>query len=339
MLAKLRQLVVSVVIIAVALGAGLVVTGVIHPSPPGPDPSAPASARATPGPSGAARTSAPRTPDRVPGPTPGGETAILVGAGDIADCDRAEDEVTANLLEEIAGTVFTLGDNAYPDGTRANFEACYGPTWGRPDIKNRTRPAAGDEDYDTPGAVPYYDYFGDAAGRRTEGYYAYDAGTWRVYVLNSNCASVGGCGDGSAQLTWLEGDLAANRRDCVLAIWHHPYFSSGPSGGGDATVRNFWRVLSEAGAEVALSGHDHVYERFGPQTAEGDPDPQGLVQIVVGTGGADPDRFHTLGPNSLVRERGIFGVLVLRLQPGSYEWEFITVAGREFSDTGHADCH
>jgi hypothetical protein len=338
-LSKLSQLVVSVVIISVALGAGLLVTGIIHPTPAGPQPSAAASARATPDPGSAPAASDLRTPKPVPSPKPQGETAILVGAGDIADCERSEDEVTANLLEEIAGTVFTLGDNAYPDGTHRNFQECYGPTWGRPDIKDRTRPAPGDEDYDTADAAPYYNYFGAAAGNPTEGYYAYDAGTWRVYVLNSNCASVGGCADGSRQLTWLEGDLAANPRDCVLAMWHHPYFTSGPSGGGEATVRNFWRVLSEAGAELALSGHDHVYERFAPQTAEGDHDPNGLVQMVVGTGGADPDRFHTLGPNSLVRERGVFGVLVLRLQPGSWEWEFITVAGREFTDTGSAECH
>lgn len=338
MFSKLQQLVISVAIVAIALGAGLVVTGIIHPTPVGPTASGGPTARATPQRSDRPGASARRSVEPAPTAVEG-ETAILVGAGDIADCERSEDEVTANLLEEIAGTVFTLGDNAYPDGTRRNFEECYGPTWGRPDIKNRTRPAAGDEDYDTQGAVPYYEFFGDAAGRPTEGYYAYDAGTWRVYVLNSNCASVRGCGDGSPQLAWLEGDLAANPRDCVLAMWHHPYFTSGPSEGGDATVRNFWRVLSEAGAELALSGHDHVYERFAPQTAEGDQDPDGLVQIVVGTGGADPDRFHTLGPNSIVRERGIFGVLVLRLQPGAYEWEFITVAGREFTDTGRAECH
>jgi len=338
---KLRQLVVSVVIIAIAAGAGLVAVGILDPSLFTPDPSTGSSLRpaASPDPSTGPGASGAATLDPEPSTVPSGETAILVGAGDIADCERSEDELTAGLVENIAGTVFTLGDNAYPDGTHRDFAECYAPTWGRPDILERTRPAAGDEDYDTPDARAYFDYFGEAAGNPSEGFYAYDAGTWRVYVLNSNCASVGGCGEGSRQLTWLQGDLVANPRDCVLAIWHHPYFSSGSSGGGDATVRNFWRVLTEAGAELALSGHDHVYERFAAQTAEGDLDPEGLVQFVVGTGGADPDRFHTLGPNSLVRERGIFGVLVLRLQPGAYAWEFITVAGRDFTDAGTAQCH
>ena len=339
MFANFRQLILSLVVVAIAAGVGLVVVGIIHLAPIADQPSTAPASGATAGRSGEPGSSPRGTAEPTPGSSRGGETAILVGAGDIADCDRSEDEITADLIEGIAGTVFTLGDNAYPDGTRRDFEECYAPTWGRPDIKERTRPAAGDEDYDSNGAAAFYEYFGEAAGHPSEGYYAYDAGTWRVYVLNSNCANVGGCGEDSPQLTWLQRDISANPRDCVLAMWHHPYFSSGPSGGGDATVRNFWRVLAEAGAEVVLSGHDHVYERFSAQTAEGESDPKGLVQFVVGTGGADPDRFHTLGLNSVIRERGIFGVLVLRLQPGAYTWEFITIAGREFSDTGSAQCH
>jgi acid phosphatase type 7 len=335
---KLRQLVLSGLVIAIALGAGLIAVDLMQPTPSQAD----RSGAPTAGPlasDDAGSASQRPTPAARPSPTADGETAILLGAGDIADCERSEDELTADLVEGIAGTVFTVGDNAYPDGSRHDFQACYGPSWGRPEIKDRTRPAPGDEDYDTDGASAYYDYFGPAAGDPRSGYYAYDAGSWRVYMLNSNCASVGGCGEGSAQEAWLRADLAAEPRACVLAIWHHPYFSSGPSGGGYSTVRNFWRVLTTARAELVLSGHDHVYERFAPQNAEGVADPNGLRQFVVGTGGADPDRFHTIGPNSEIRERSVFGILVLRLAPGSYEWEFITVAGREFSDSGSAECH
>src|SRR5215212_6091612 len=65
----------------------------------------------------------------------------LVGAGDIAGCDFKQDRKTARLLGKIGGTVFTLGDNVYPDGTAAQFRNCYDPTWGK--YKNRTRPAVG----------------------------------------------------------------------------------------------------------------------------------------------------------------------------------------------------
>src|SRR3712207_6065335 len=65
-------------------------------------------------------------------------TVTLVGAGDIARCDSKADRKTARLLGRTPGTVFTLGDNAYPDGTRAQFRDCYDPTWGK--YRKRTRP-------------------------------------------------------------------------------------------------------------------------------------------------------------------------------------------------------
>ena len=45
---------------------------------------------------------------------------VLVGAGDISNCSRTQDEATAQLLDNISGTVFTLGDNVYPDGTASH---------------------------------------------------------------------------------------------------------------------------------------------------------------------------------------------------------------------------
>jgi len=135
---------------------------------------------------------------------------VLVGAGDIADCSEIESaRKTAQLIEKIEGTVFTLGDNAYGSGSAAQFEKCYGPTWGR--FKNRTRPAPGNHDYRTLGAAPYFAYFGEAAGDPKKGYYSYDLGTWHIIVVNSNCRDVGGCRKGSPQEQWLREDLAVAR--------------------------------------------------------------------------------------------------------------------------------
>jgi acid phosphatase type 7 len=268
-----------------------------------------------------------------------GPVAVLVGAGDIGDCTRHEDTLTADLVERIPGIVFTLGDNVYPNGTASDFEDCYAPTWGRPSIKQRTRPAAGGNEYDTPGAKAYFAYFGEAAGDPATGYYAYDAGSWRVYVLNSECRRIGGCGEGSPQVQWLLADLAANARACVLAMWHEPVFTSGP-GGGSSSLRHLWRVLYDAGAELILNGDHHVYERFGPQTPTGRRDPdRGVVQIVVGTGGTSPDTFESQAPNSLVQASRVWGVLRLELAPASYAFKFISVAGHDFTDGGAADCH
>ena len=256
---------------------------------------------------------------------------VFVGAGDIGLCNSdGNPEATARLLDRIGGTVFTLGDNAQVLGTMEEFRDCYGPTWGR--HKHRTRPAPGNHDYEAPGAIPYYDYFGPNAGLPGAGYYSFDLGAWHIVALNSNIP----VSAGSAQGRWLHADLSAHRGRCTLAYWHHPRFSSGPHG-DQGQMRDFWQILHDAGADVVLSGHDHTYERFAPQDADGFPDAtHGIRQFVVGTGGARLYEFGTVRPNSEVRIRAL-GVLKLTLSAGQYEWEFVPEQGP--GDFGTASCH
>jgi len=124
---------------------------------------------------------------------------VVVAAGDIADCSGTGDEATAKLVGGIDGTVLTLGDVAYPEGSAEDFEECYEPTWGR--FEGRTKPTPGNHEYYTEEAEGYFDYFGKAAGDPDEGYYSYDLGEWHLVALNSNCNEVGGCGAYSPQLS------------------------------------------------------------------------------------------------------------------------------------------
>src|SRR6201993_3293001 len=160
-----------------------------------------------------------------PAGNPSGD-AVLVGAGDIASCDDlAGAEATAKLIDKIPGTVFAVGDLAYPDGSDEQFAKCYGPTWGR--FKDRTRPAPGNHEYHSSGASGNARYFGAAAGDPTKGYYSYELGTWHIVVLNSECAEVGGCNADSQHGKWLRQDLAQHPQGCKLAYFHEPLFSSG----------------------------------------------------------------------------------------------------------------
>jgi acid phosphatase type 7 len=279
--------------------------------------------------------------DRWPPPEPGAvadtfpETVpVLVGAGDIAECGASGHEATAALLDAIAGTVFTAGDNAYGDGTASEFARCYDPTWGR--HKARTRPSPGNHDYDTKGAVPYYTYFGARAGPEGRGYYSYDLGDWHVASLNSNIdMSVG-----SPQEAWLRADLAATTKRCTVAYWHHPRFSSSTAHGSQQQTQPLWQALYDHAAEVVIGGHDHTYERFAPQTPAGTADPdRGIRQFVVGTGGKDHYDFGPPLPNSEVRDNTSYGVLKLTLDPGSYSWAFLPAAGGTFADSGRGTCH
>jgi glucose/arabinose dehydrogenase/PKD repeat protein len=263
---------------------------------------------------------------------------VLVGAGDIASCQSSGDEATAKLLDGISGTVFTTGDNAYENGSAADFASCYDSSWGR--HKARTRPAVGNHEYQTPNASGYFGYFGSAAGDPDKGYYSYDLGGWHIISLNSMCENVGGCGESSPMVTWLKNDLATNPKACTAAYFHHPLFNSGSEYGNDPKMKPSWDALYAAGAEVVLNGHEHVYERFAPQTPAGATDTvQGIREFNVGMGGAEHYSFGTIQPNSQVRNADTYGVLKLTLHSGSYDWQFVPEAGKTFTDSGTDQCH
>lgn len=266
----------------------------------------------------------------------------VYAAGDIADCGRQAPrfsgaEQTAALIEAaIAGApgarVLALGDLTYPRGRLAEFTGCYQATWGR--FKARTYPAPGNHEYATAGAAGYFAYWGAQAG---PGYYAVSAGAWRLISLNSNLDSAGN----AAQLAWLRKELADHPSHCTLAYWHHPMYSSGFKG-VDPRMRAAWNLLMEANAELVLSGHDHLYERFAPQDGEGRSDPRhGLVQFVVGTGGAYPTPVLLPLPNSAARDSNHMGVLRLVLRDDGYDWAFLPTSADPLfrPDHGSGSCH
>jgi acid phosphatase type 7 len=284
-------------------------------------------------------------------PTPSHDP-VIAAAGDIA-CDprhRLGPDIEAMLGGcEAAATyaliaakkpvaVLVLGDAQYEDGALEAFQQSYAKTWGQ--SKPITHPTPGNHEYySSPTADGYFTYFGAAAGDRAKGYYSYDLGTWHMIALNGNCSFVGGCGAGSKQETWLKADLAGHPKACTLAYWHQPRFSSGAHH-SDPTYADLWRDLYAARADVVLGGHDHDYERFGPQTPSGDADPSGGIrEFVVGTGGRSHSIFLKIEKNSESRAGGTFGVLFLTLHPSGYEWRFTPIAGFLFSDSGSATCH
>jgi acid phosphatase type 7 len=261
-----------------------------------------------------------------------GPPAILVGAGDIGVCGSAAVAATAQLLDRISGIVFTTGDNAYPIGSATDFRDCYEPHWGRHRL--RTRPTPGNHDYYTANASEYFAYFGANAGPPGVGYYRYAAGSWRVYALNSEIP----VGPGSSQLQWLRGDLASGPSRCTMAYWHKPLFTSGPNG-PNREIRELWRTLYDFDVDLIVTGHDHLYERFGPQDADGQLDPtRGIRQITVGTGGGPLYTPITSAANTEAIAIG-YGVLKLTLGSGMYQWEFVPIPGNSFADGGSAMCH
>jgi acid phosphatase type 7 len=266
------------------------------------------------------------TPEPVNSSSSAGVT--LVGAGDIATCDRDQDEMTAALLDGIPGTVFTLGDNAYVDGSYNEYLNCYEASWGR--HKSRTKPIPGNHEYNTNGAAGYFQYFDNIPS-----YYAYDLGAWRIYALNSEID----VSASSPQLVWLVNDLAENPRQCVLAYWHKPRWSSGTNNGSEPGLQTLWQILYDAGAELVITGHEHNYERFAEMDGSGTAVSEGLREIIVGTGGAGLYDLGTPLAASEIRDSSTFGVLKLTLHTTGYDWEFVPVPHLTFTDSGSSKCH
>jgi PKD repeat protein len=278
-------------------------------------------------------------------------SVVVFAAGDISGCSTTGDEQTATLLDGLlaanpAAKAFAIGDNVYEDGTAAEFQNCYDPSWGR--FKAKTYPVLGNHEYNTGTANAYFDYFNGVgadsgvAGKRGKGYYSYDAGAWHIVVLNANTSYVG-TKAGTIQETWLRNDLAATAQPCILALWHQSRFYSVsdtvlpvPTG----YVLDFWKDLYAAGADLILNAHHHYYERYAPMDPNGGADPvNGIRQIIVGTGGKSVSTPSLRQPNSQVLNGNTYGVIKLTLGDGTYSWQFIPVAGKSFTDNGSGNCH
>lgn len=271
------------------------------------------------------------------------EPIVVAAVGDIScppDLPMTEDgcqmaAVRDAIKRDNPDHVLVLGDLQYNAGEPENFQSLFSPLWA--DLKDRSFAVPGNHEYRTSQAQGYFDYWnGDQpsstmAGETGKGYYSVDLGSWHLIGLNSNCEFIGGCDDKSDQIRWLRQDLAAQQTTgCTLAFWHHPFFTSGRYT-NDTVSKNrslvFWETLQAAGTEIVLNGHEHLYERFAPQTVTGSADPNGIRQFVVGTGGYGYAYYPFKEPRIANHEFGArtFGYLRLELKESSYAWQFIDV--------------
>ena len=278
--------------------------------------------------------------------------SVLIGAGDIAVCGTTLDERTGAIIDSIVRedsiakvetVVFTVGDNVYPDGAKANWDACWRPSWGDTTkrIMKSLRPVVGNHDLDNGFGEAYYALFGKSAGGKGLGYYAYDLGEWKVIALNSEIVTNPAFSPETRreQEAWLKKELEGSTKKCTVAMFHRPRFSSGGHS-GDLRMTGLWNILYEKDVDLILNGHEHHYERFDPQTPAGLRDTiKGIPEIIIGTGGASLTGIRNpVQPNSARRIQGHHGVLKLTLGAGEYQHAFLDTEGRVW-DRAAGKCH
>ncbi|RNL60536.1 alkaline phosphatase [Nocardioides marmoriginsengisoli] len=275
-------------------------------------------------------------PAAAPTATP---AATIVAVGDIAcapgskvTATKCQQAATAAISRKLRPTrVLALGDLQYPDGTYRQFLGSYAKSWGKQ--RSITYPVAGNHEYHTRGAAGYYRYF-KYRQPGAPGYYRRSLNGWQLYFLNTNCTKV----DCARQRAWLERELSAHPSRCALIAGHHPRFSSGGEHGSSAFMRSFWAIAYRHQVDVALSGHDHDYERFAPMDPAGRASAAGIRQFVSGAGGKNHYRKGTTVPGSQRFISKPFGVLRMTLRPTSYSWQFVDTAGK-VRDSGTTACH
>ena len=190
------------------------------------------------------------------------------------------------------------------------------------------QPLPGNHEYSSGDARGYFDYVDQG-----EPWYAWDAGKWRIYMLNSNCEEV----DCDAEQEWLLTDLEDNPRQCSVIAMHHPRYSSGKHHSA-GFMSDFWRIAYDHHVDLALGGHDHSYERFEPLDADGNASPgAGFRRSLSAPGGKSLYAQFDAEPGSAYFQNTHFGVLDLTLGSDKFSWRYVSTDGSVL-DKGQAPC-
>lgn len=250
------------------------------------------------------------------------DTITLAAVGDIS-CNAAQrvkypcvDRKVAKAIERAnPNHVLLLGDIQYQSASAKEFRENFARNWAP--LLDKSIPIPGNHEYRTPGAKGFFDFFTSVPQR---GYYTVKLNDmWSILAINTNdkCEIVR-CDEGSKQYRWIERQLQELR--CVIAISHHPRFSTGEHG-SNIFMKDIYRLLRKYEVPVLLSGHDHHYERFSTKVA----------QYVIGTGGKD--LREASGATNSIEIDNKFGFLSLEVQGSELTTNFVDLNSKSHDST------
>ena len=314
-------------------------------------------------------------------PPPAGATKptrvwFLGDAGTKNDIQRAvRDHYYKFTGSRATDLTILLGDNAYPDGTDADYQKGIFEMY--PDMLRTTAlwSCLGNHDGKTANSITqsgvYYDVFtfptrGQAGGvaSGTEAYYSFDYANIHFISLDSHDSerTIEG-----PMAQWLQADLAATKRDWIVAFFHHPTYTKGTHNSDTEKPliemrQVFLPILEAAGVDLVVTGHSHVYERsffidghygksdtfnaatFVKQKGNGRPGGDGAyrkprtrtphageVSIVTGSAGhaASPSKPPALNHPVFVTALNEAGSSVMDVDGLKLEWTFINDKGEK----------
>ncbi len=256
-------------------------------------------------------------------PPPSEEDVLFAVIGDYGQAGRHEFLVAEMIDSWDVDFIVTTGDNNYQDGEAATIDdnigqyyhryiGNYKGEYNRGSETNRFFPSLGNHDWVAEGAEPYLDYFTLPGNER---YYDFVWESIHFFILDSDTNEPDGVGLSSDQAEWLHQSMADSEEAWQVVVMHHPPYSSGLHGSTDWMQWPF----KDWGADLVLSGHDHLYERL---------EVDGLLYLTVGLSGhAALYDFTNILPESQFRYNENWGALRVTVNPEFMLFELVTVDG------------
>jgi hypothetical protein len=209
--------------------------------------------------------------------------------------------------------VLTVGDNAYPEGSKQLLDRdIFGP-YGAVMRESAWFPALGNHDVKADDGRPELAAFHSLGAER---WYRFTWGNAGFVVLDSDTTVA----PGSPQLRFAR--LALARRSCFrFAAWHHPPWEPRGRPLSPGLRRNIVPLVQQDGVQIVFVGHLHAYARSRPH--------HGVVYVAVGTGGAplDDDARKLTIPLARVVQ-GRFGALRVDVSGRRAHFSYVTTDGR-----------
>ena len=242
--------------------------------------------------------------------------------GDYGSDISAEYDVAQLVASWNPDLIITTGDNNYPDGSSLTIDQTigqyyqafiypYNGEYGEGALENNFFPSMGNHDWIPDQAQPYLDYFTLPGNER---YYQFSRGPVAFFVINSDWHEPDGVNRSSVQAAWLKQQMENSTATWNVVYFHHPPYSSAYHG---SIVWMRW-PFQEWGADLVLSGHDHVYERL---------QVDGLTYIINGLGGNSIYNFLIPLPESQFRYNQEHGAMLIEADSASMLVQFFNTQG------------